>query len=258
MSPIISQQVVERIKNDHISPKPRWRFQAERFAAFSFLAFFLIIGALALSLIMELVEEMDLNNVLTRPRGISLSIYSFPYFWLIVLMIFAALAVADFFRTRNGYRYKIRNVALIFIGSTVILGTLFYTLGISENLHLFLGQNVASYSNVVKDPYSLWSQPDDGLLSGVILSTDDKCRCMQVVDWGRNIWDVDYSQALIRSDVLMNDGEGIRILGQKKDKNKFEAEKIDPWTRGFMKIIKGVDKEEDRITKDIKQDVVGK
>jgi len=54
MSPIISQQVVERIKNDHISPKPRWRFQAERFAAFSFLAFFLIIGALALSLIMEL------------------------------------------------------------------------------------------------------------------------------------------------------------------------------------------------------------
>ena len=258
MSALISQQVVERIKKEHISPKPRWQFQAESLAMFSFMGIFLVTGALALGLIIELVDEMELSSVLTRPRGMSLSIYSFPYFWLIILAIFAALAMADFFRTRNGYRYKMRNVALVFVGSTIVLGILFYTLGISEDLQLFLENNFTSYANVTSSPHSLWSRPDDGLLSGVVIFSDSGCQCMQIRDWKGNVWNVNYSPALIRVGVPVIDGESIRILGHKNDKNKFEAEKVNPWARGFMKIIKRVDKEEDRLTKKVTQDVTGK
>jgi hypothetical protein len=251
MTSLICQKVVERIKEERIQPKSCWWFRVERFLVFSFLGIFLIIGALALSLILELGDQLELENVITRPKGWELVVSGFPYFWLAIVMIFSSLAVADFFRTRNGYRYQIKYVALSFSGAMVVMGVVFYSLGISQDIHDFLAKKVTSYSSIVQNPHSFWSQPESGLLSGIILSADSGCHCMKVIDWDRHMWDVDYSRASIKSTVHLKDGEGVKILGEPDGDRRFVAQKINPWNRGFMKMINRMDEEEVEIYHEI-------
>ena len=250
---IVSEKVATRIKEEHIAPIPRWRFQSERALVAFLLMMFLVIGALAISLVLELGDKLELESIIGRPQGFRLALSGFPYFWLIVVILFSVLAIADFLRTRNGYRYRLRNVVLVFVGAMVLLGLLIYTLSVSQDVHAFLGKNISLYSSVVGDPRDFWSQPDQGLLSGVVLSSDKLCDCMKIIDWNRVIWNVDNSHASIKPGVHLRGGEGIKIIGTEIDNHDFAAEKIRPWDRGFMKVMNKMDKEAD----DMYRDMVG-
>lgn len=253
MNAQISEKVVEKIKQEHLSPKPKWRFQLGRMLVFFLLALFFVIGSIAVGLVLELFDELELDSVISRPAGFRMAVGSFPYFWLIVFIIFIALALLDFFHTKYGYRHRTRSMVLVFVGGMLALGVVVYTLGISENLHRFLGKNVRYYPLVISNPEAFWSQPDEGLLSGVIISDDKDCGCMKVVDWQRSVWNVDYSRAIIRPGAHIQDGEGVKIIGREKEPHKFQAQEIGPWKRNFMKVIRGIDKECDEIYKNLRQ-----
>ena len=81
---IVSEKVATRIKEEHIAPIPRWRFQSERALVAFLLMMFLVIGALAISLVLELGDKLELESIIGRPQGFRLALSGFPYFWLIV------------------------------------------------------------------------------------------------------------------------------------------------------------------------------
>lgn len=234
----ISQKVVQRIKIEKICPKPKWCFQIEKGLLVFFFAAFLAISALVVSLILDLADEIEPSSIISRPRGIKLALVSFPYFWLAVLMFFAALAIADFYRTKDGYRYSLQFVAVVFSFSALILGILIYAFGVAGYAHSFIRKNATFYHKIVPSPRSLWTKPEEGLLSGVVIHSDSEgCHCMEIVGWSQEFWNVNYAHADISSDVHLRMGESVKIIGKKEGDGIFNAEKISPWERGFMKIM---------------------
>ncbi|HPN96925.1 MAG TPA: hypothetical protein PLK35_04125 [Candidatus Moranbacteria bacterium] len=238
MNQAISQKVLEKIKEEKVLPKPKWRFSLRRSLVGLALLAFLTSGSLAFSLIVELLDRLETGNMMGRPNGFRLLFAGLPYFWFLLLALASFLAVFDFLRTRNGYRYRLKNIALVFVVIIGSGGIVFYTLGVSDKMEDYLEKKISFYEKITRTPKTFWLQPDEGLLSGVVMKSDEKCHCLEMMDWNREIWNVDYSKADIRPKVNMAEGEAIKIIGEELEKMHFEAQEIKPWMgKRMMKIM---------------------
>jgi hypothetical protein len=182
---------------------------------------------------------LEFEKIISRPRGFRILFLSLPYIWFIIAGIFSVLAVSEFFKTRHGYKYKTRNVILSFIILMLMLGGLFHALGFCNSVENYLENYFPIYSRITKTQQKVWSQPEMGLLSGMIIADDEAgCHCLRIRDWKKEIWEVDYSKAFVGPKVRKQKGEMIKILGTKKGGLRFEAEEIRPWVGIKMKSVK--------------------
>lgn len=229
MNQSISQKVIEKIKQEKISPKARWNFLLCRSAIMALLIFFVIAGAVSLGIILSIFSQFEVGKIVGRPHGVGILFLSLPFIWIILLIFFAILAIAEFAKTRHGYKYKTTYVGGIFILVIIILGTILYELSFSDNMENYLSKNFPAYSQIVRTPERVWSQPDGGLISGKIIENEDEKEKLYLMDWDEEIWEVDYSQALIRPRVKKELGEKVKIIGEKEADHKFKAQEIRPW-----------------------------
>jgi hypothetical protein len=226
----VSKKVLEQIKSKGVTPRPRWQFRLERLFFALLLLMFLILGSLAISLMLDLFKEFHIDRVIAKPRGLKLVLLGFPYIWLILLAASSALGIFDFLRTKHGYRYRLRNIGLVILILILFFGCIFYVTGFSDGVERYLEKNMSFYHKLTATPFFFWSQPHEGLLSGTVINDDGNCRCLELEDWKNDIWDVDYSHASVRPQVIIEEGEPIKILGDKKEDRHFQADEINLWT----------------------------
>jgi hypothetical protein len=226
---MISEKVIEKIRREKAVPRARWKFRLAHAIILTLLFGCLIVGGLALGTVLEIIGEFDLGNVLSRPKGLRLAISSLPYVWLICMVIFLALAVAEYLRTRHGYRYRLRNVLGILFIAIAVLGAGFYASGLTFRLENYLENNVPHYGKLTKTPQNFWYQPEEGLIWGRIISNDPGNKLLEIESPGEIFWQVDYSEATIRPRVSFQQGENIRAIGKEKGDNNFMAEDIKPF-----------------------------
>lgn len=211
--------------------RPRWIFKVLNVGVFAALVASLAIGTVSLALIIELLDEFMVHKIVLRQNGIKLILLGLPYAWLIMLAAVLPIAIAEFLRTKNGYRYRLRHIALVFLVVVAVFGWWFYVLGFSEALEGYLENKLPAYTNLIKTQGTFWSQPEEGLLSGTVVSEDKANNRLELKDSRDIIWDVDYYEAKINSKVEMNDGEKIKVLGTKEENHRFKAEEIRPWSK---------------------------
>lgn len=226
----LSQKVLEKIKNEKISPKATWRFSLCRLAVFAFLIFFLAAGAISFGVVFDIIHEAEVARFIGRPRGLGLLFLSLPYLWIIFMAMFSGLAVADFARTRRGYRYRMRYVTIGLFGVMMLSGAALHVLGYCEKTEIFLESRLPFYNQVSSDPRDVWLRPEDGLLSGIVVRDDSEgCHCLELRDWRENVWNVDYGSARVVPQPENFNGQAVKIVGREGSDHDFEAEEIWFW-----------------------------
>jgi hypothetical protein len=229
----IGEKAIEKIKEEKIAPRPRWQFFLKDYLIW--LAFFVavIIGGLAFCVIffVFLSNDWDLYKYL-RVNPLEHFIFSLPYLWVIVLLVFLALAYYNYKHTKSGYRYEAYAVLGLSILASVFLGFLFhFAFGLGEKIDNALSSNLPVYSRIHAycNRQNIWSQPEKGLLGGRILNVGLEDG-FDLEDFQGIIWQIEKDgQVFIREPVLVREGESVKLIGEKRAEKHFWAREIRSW-----------------------------
>jgi len=238
----LAQKLIDQIKENKISPRPRWRFWLKNSLMWSAGGLALIISALAISVMTYLFQYNDLAIYQRAHKSlIEVFLLTLPYFWLMFLAIFIFIIYYNIRQTKRGYRY---HLAVIIGGSmaiSLILGFLFHRIGWGQDIDDLLGAKAPLYGQIFNRQMDFWLEPEDGRLAGVI--TDRNEENLIIVDPQGKTWEVQFAPG--EDFVVMPGfveeswevGMPINLIGQILDEDSFEAEIIRPMGppgRGFI------------------------
>lgn len=222
-----SQEVLEKIKEDKIKPRPRWEFLLKEYFVWIVGLFALIIGSLSVAVIIYMLLNNDWE-VYQRINGslASFIIFTLPYFWIIIMVVFILLVNFNIKHTKKGYKHKLSNVIMFTIVVSVSMGTFWYVVGAGEAIENILARSAPFYRHVINRRMDMWQLPDKGLLAGIIGDTSENK--FELLDFQGRVWLVYYDKAAIMPIVQVKIGEGIKVVGDKINEDEFLAIKIMP------------------------------
>jgi hypothetical protein len=225
----ISDSVMEKITEHKIIPKARWEFLLKNYFVWGVGVLAALVGGVATSGIIFVFQNSDWFMY----RRLSGSFFShagafLPLLWIMLLVGFACLAVYQMKHTKRGYTYPV--VALIGANILIstVLGVVLYRIGYAHILDVRTGMVLPMYESVEQKRETLWVQPENGLLAGLVVSaTEDGVFLLQ--DYKGDMWEV--SDGLldeVDSLVLLSVDE-IGIVGTQTGDFLFEACAVRPW-----------------------------
>ena len=100
-----SKNILDKIKENKITPKPKWQFRLEQVGIWALAVLSLIIGAKAFAVIIfRLVNnDWEIREHLGRSL-LNHALLTLPYLWIIVMVLFILLAYYNARHTKKGYR----------------------------------------------------------------------------------------------------------------------------------------------------------
>jgi len=239
----ISQEVLEKIKGS--KPRPKWEFLLKDYLIWSLGFVALCLGALSFSTILHMLLHNDWD-IYTR---INNNIFAFifltlPYFWLIFLTLFVAVAQYNIRHTKRGYKFELSKIVIGSVATSIILGSLLYGMGVGRAIDDLIATKAPFYHQFINQRRHIWLQTDKGLLAGVLVGYYDEDFIIKSVD-GR-YWLVVTDEAEIPFEPKT--GEAIRCLGELNKQGAFEADLIlpmpeTPWMRPSLtpeRKVKGI------------------
>lgn len=227
----ISQIALERIKESGIKPIPKNVFNLKRVTFWTFVGLSILIGAISFSVILSILFNNDWD--LYNRFGFSFIFRTLPYFWFICLAIFTILGDFYYRKTTVGYRNSTIIIVGIYITLTVVSGSVLHFIGVGETIEGSLSKNISVYHGVMFDKDNFWTNPEEGLISGRIVSINGDS--VRIIDFRNNIWDVSFGDAVIGKRVQIKEGVMIKIIGDTCSDGCFNAEQIRPWMNGKQK-----------------------
>ena len=229
----IQKEILERIKNKEIKPKPRWYFSLKNNAFWGAFVASIVVGSVAFAVMLFSLADNDWT-IYTRLHKsfVEYFIASIPYFWIAWIVLFMLISYAEFRHTKRGYRFMTHLVVGGSVVLSMVLGTGFFFLGFGGKTHELLIENVPYYRSFVFDKRGMWSQPSLGLLSGTIRTVQNNNQFM-LEDWEGRIWQVQAEDSTWHLPFAPETMEMVRIIGEKSDDNYFRADEIREWNRGM-------------------------
>ncbi len=227
----LSEKVLKMIKKDKIKPKPRWEFLLKNYVIWlaGFMA--LLIGGLATAVIIHMFKNNDWDVYKYINDSLAGFIFvTLPYFWLVFLGIFIFVIYYNFKHTRTGYRYQLSTLVVAVIFISVILGSLFYQLGLGRAVDDVLGDKLPLYRQFLNQRQKIWRQPERGLLAGVVTAINAP-NDFYLRDFGGQQWYVFGREADIFGPVMIAPGNSLKIVGDIVGEMEFRAEIIGPFIR---------------------------
>lgn len=229
------KETIEKIKIRGISPEPRWRYLVKKYGIWVSFGVIIFLGAVSFSTALNLLSQLDWDLYrFVHRSAILYSLSLLPYFWIVLIVAFLALAFFDLRKTETGYKYGWLKMSLLSIGGMIALGLSFFFIGLGGKFNALLSRDIPYYGqHMMMTKERQWSKPDSGFLSGtLIVISDDK---LEINDLNGKKWNVILDdKTLIKPAVNVAKGEMIKIIGIKKDANNFYAIEIRPWMRQGM------------------------
>ncbi len=243
-----SEKIINKIKEKDIKPRPHWQFVLRNIAIWVLGGLTLLIGGLAASVVIYMIKENDweiykqINDSL-----LSFTILTMPYWWLVVLLLF--IAVADYYlkHTKRGYRYRLSAVAMVSVVVSVILGALFFNMGAGEAIDDVLSERFPRFAQTTNPRLHIWCHPEAGRLSGVVVNVENE-RKFQIQDPRSLTWVIMSEGAHLHHGIKIERGATLRMIGQQNGNAVFMAEKIMPFGPGrafFRNFIRAMEREEE-------------
>ncbi|PKM87347.1 hypothetical protein CVU83_03110 [Candidatus Falkowbacteria bacterium HGW-Falkowbacteria-2] len=220
----LGQKIIDKIKADSLSPKPRWHFLVREWLVWMMGALALIVGAASVSVMRYLAENS--SWAVQAPYGQTFAgwlLLSLPYFWLFLLGLFLWLFYYNLKHTKRGYRYPMIYVAGIALFGSILLGLAFYTLGVGSAIDGVLGRKAPLYAHVFNPHIDFWSAPEEGRLAGLVVAHVEGEDTFRLIDRKRGEWIVTYNP---RDDIFVVVGQPLRAMGTISGEQSFEAVRI--------------------------------
>lgn len=225
----VSKNVLEKIKKTGIKPIPKWQFMLKNSFVWGLFIVNLVLGAIGFAVVIYLL----VNNDAVWDFSLTTNIFQWillaiPVAWIALTLFFLFVAYYNFKNTEDGYKTAVWSKLLINIGIAVLLGLILYTSGFSARMNRHLSDSIPFYSHTLDVREEVWMRPEEGFLSGDILSVNEKA--IQLKDLDGNEWSIGYEDAAVKYRVVLDVGERIKILGNVVSEKVFEASEIRPWS----------------------------
>ncbi len=228
-----AEHLLEKIKKENISPKPRWHFLLKNYVVWGLGALALVFGAAAISVIIYLLKYNNWEMGLRLDGGfLSFFLMTLPYFWLIFLGLFIAVLSYNIKHSPKGYRYPFGFIIIFAILISIILGELFFLIGLGRKIDDVLGQKAPLYAKMFNPQMDFWLKPEEGRLAGLAFMDEGK---LSIIDPTGNVWDIIIPTQILNNLAPLN-GQPLNLIGEIKSENIFEASliKIPQPGRAFM------------------------
>ncbi|MFA5994369.1 MAG: hypothetical protein WC823_05415 [Parcubacteria group bacterium] len=133
----VKEQIMQKIKEEHIEMRPAYFFWMKKIGLQSLLAFSIVFGALVLNSLFYFFKKMDALGVLSLGwDGMDRLLLSLPYDYIALFII--SIVLANFIIHQFDLSYQISmntNVAvLVLLGLTFLLSAFFLISGIEDVL----------------------------------------------------------------------------------------------------------------------------
>lgn len=223
-----SEKLIQKIREQGVTPVPRWRFTLNNVLLWSAFAAASLLGALAFSIILFAVQQTDFQVIshLSHSR-LELFLGLLPFFWIILLIIFLIIAIYSVQYAPKGYKLTLARLAGYSAALSILLGTLFFIGGGAQRIEQAFALNVGLYESIQEKKIKLWSMPEEGYLSGEI--EQSSMGAFQLKDFEGQVWTVKYEGAFIPPVVLLERGEKVKLIGTIAGPGRFLASEVRPW-----------------------------
>jgi hypothetical protein len=222
----ISSTVLEKIKKEHIAPKPKWQFLLKKSVLWGSFVLTLLFGGLSMSLIILMVSTNDWEILEHTDSSMAEFLFvTLPHFWMILFLLFLFISLYNIKHTSGGYRFHYLGIILLNLGATFLLGFAFLGMGVAHRIDTLVTQNVPYYEEMVKVPrFRVWMRPEEGMVAGKIknVQADD----MVLVDIDRKEWLIIITDLPEKMRKQIEINKLIGVFGDAIDENTIHAVRI--------------------------------
>jgi len=219
-------KILQTIKQEKIKPKAKWEFLIKNSSIWFLSIICLFIGSLAFAVIVYMVKNNDWDvykNI--NDSLIEFILVSLPYFWLVLLVLFITAAHYNFKHTNKGYKFPLPAIIFSSVIISIVFGSLLYSLGVGHTIDKILVEKCPACGKIMNQRNQVWTQPEKGRLAGVIIEIKDQ-NIFLINDLTKQQWQVISVQPI---QPQIKPGIKIRMIGQIKEEQTFEAIKILPF-----------------------------
>jgi hypothetical protein len=221
------QKLVEKIKEEKLTPKPRWHFLLKNYVVWGSGALALLIGAAAVSVMMYLFKYNNWDIQAETHKSVwEFFLSTLPYFWIIFLGLFILILYYNLKHTKRGYVYPIWAMISVSILASIILGSLFFLANVGEKIDDLLGEHAPLYDTLINRDMMFWFKPDEGRLAGLVLEINDYSS-FAIIDPQGHTWQI-VTALTGPSITAVRVGQPVDLVGEVLDDNYFQAEIVRP------------------------------
>ncbi len=231
-SDVVAKRVLERIKDEGLSPRPRWEFMFKNYAFWTLGAVAVALGALAFAAALFELENADWRlYVATHTDFTTFFLSAAPFLWVVALGLFVLLGYANIRRTKRGYRYPLAVIACGAVLTSIALGSGLYAAGFGSEIEEALGDHPPFYRPILVEERSWWVAPEKGLLGGTVVSLASSSDAFMLKDFSGTLWTVDTDDLRGNDLITLSRGGLVRIVGAplSASSSVFHACFLFPW-----------------------------
>ncbi len=222
-----SKKIMEKIKEEKISPDSKWKLSWKNYCFWSLLVLMIILGIIFLSFVILNVADFDMETYrqlrFRRFTGIMFS--SLPYFWIILFLGTIVFGFLSFKKTKHGYRHNIIFIAGILLIAISSLAVASHFLKMNRVMEERFLEKIPHFQKLSPDREGRWLSPENGVLGGKIIEIKKNELVIQTPHGEK--WNVRYSEKTkIKNRGELKPGKKVKIVGKKTGKFSFEAEMI--------------------------------
>lgn len=241
----LASRILEKIGEDRVTVRPRWEFLFKNYVFWFLGTVAVLLGAVAFSAAIFEVENAGWQYFsATHGDFVTFFFAAAPFLWAAALLLFVALGYVNIRRTSRGYRYPLAVIALGAILTSVTLGTALYVAGYGGDIEEVIGDHPPFYRPVLAAERSWWSDPEKGLLGGVVISVAPDTASFTLKDFSGQVWTIDSTDVRGPDLVALLRGGSVRIAGVPMppgSTSPFHACFVFPWhTFGVVPNIPGM------------------
>jgi hypothetical protein len=226
-----SDQLIEKIQTRQVRPLPRWRHVFKDTLSWVLFILCALVGSLAFSVILFVIQQVDFDLISHMGHSrFELLLGLVPFFWIIAMVVLLVLAILSIKNSKKGYKFTSLSLIGLSVAFSILLGTLFFISGGGNWLENAFAIQVQTYESVQERKLQVWSDPENGFLSGTIINPGDST--FELRDFKGTSWIISHKGADIVPAVTLEDGEKIKMMGKITSENHFSADMIRPWGGG--------------------------
>ncbi len=229
MTEQLSQKIINKIKQERITPRPRWCFFLLDAWWWSLFVLSTILGTLVFTLIFKNVADNDWSIYTALGKTFSSKVFfTLPYLWLLFLALIIFLAWRELKQTRRAYR---RNLSLILIGClslSFFAGASIYQFGVADDLEETLSVLAPQYQSYRIRSSGLWDKPEIGFLAGEIVAVADADNFL-LKDVDQKVWIIEGREIVWTGLARPQVRSLVKVSGFLGDKHHFVAKTVRLW-----------------------------
>lgn len=164
----LSENILKKIKQENLKPKPRWYFMVLNTLTWLLFVGGVLLGGVTLAIILNIYsDEWYLHNF-SNLNYLVLLISTFPYLWLLFFLGCFVLSYYYLQRTKDGYKINSFMILLFTLATTLLLCIVFVFLKIGQSTDRALNNNFL-YHQLTIDREKHWHCPDKGIVVGYVV-----------------------------------------------------------------------------------------